>query len=199
MTIEKRAFLPRFRKGRNVLFIAERFDPAYVNERKNPCQREAGTEFYIYVQQIIDPAKAARGKMTAENNKLTRPDGSQGGLQTMWATALDQDVTLAHPSITWCCDLAGTAKAKRLHGRWRIEYVPALDYYDPVFMAKRIKKAEVHILRAGLGDYTCPPSGLAISYLNLATPKKSIRWVQGSNHSFVPKKSDVVIWSTIKK
>ena len=44
-------------------------------------EAEAGTEFYIYVQQIIDPAKAARGKMTAENNKLTRPDGSQGGLQ----------------------------------------------------------------------------------------------------------------------
>lgn len=125
--------------------------------------------------------------------------GSQGGLQTMWAAALDPDITLAHPSITWCCDLAGTAKANRLHGHWRIEYVPALDYYDPVFMAKRIKKAEVRILRAGLGDYTCPPSGLAISYLNLATPKKSIRWVQGSNHGFVPKKSDVVIWSTMKK
>lgn len=39
-------------------------------------EAEAGTEFYIYVQQIIDPAKAARGKMTAANNKLTRPDNS---------------------------------------------------------------------------------------------------------------------------
>ena len=37
-------------------------------------EAEAGTEFYIYVQQIIDPAKAARGKMTAENNLLTRPN-----------------------------------------------------------------------------------------------------------------------------
>ena len=36
-------------------------------------EAEAGTEFYIYVQQIIDPAKAARGKMTAQNNQLTRP------------------------------------------------------------------------------------------------------------------------------
>ena len=130
---------------------------------------------------------------------LSAVGGSQGGLQTMWAAALDQDVNLALPSITWCCDLAGTAKAKRLHGKWRIQYVPALDYYDPVFMAKRIKNAEVHIRRAGLGDYTCPPSGLAICYLNLATPKKSIRWVQGSNHGFAPKKSDVVVWSTMKK
>ena len=34
-------------------------------------EAEAGTEFYIYVQQIIDPSKAARGKMTAQNNLLT--------------------------------------------------------------------------------------------------------------------------------
>lgn len=125
--------------------------------------------------------------------------GSQGGLQTMWAAALDQDVTVAMPSITWCCDLAGTAKAKRISGNWRIQYVPALDYYDPVFLAKRIKKARVTVTRAGLGDYTCPPSGLAICYNNLATPRKSIRWVQGSDHGFVPEKSEVIVWSTTKK
>ena len=130
---------------------------------------------------------------------LTAVGGSQGGLQTMWAAALDQDVTVAQPAITWCCDMAGTEKAKRIHGTWRIKYVPALDYFDPVFMAKRIKKAEVTITRAGLGDYTCPPSGLAISYNNLATPKKTIRWVQGSDHGFVPKKSEVIVWSTVKK
>ena len=122
--------------------------------------------------------------------------GSQGGLQTMWAAALDKDVTLATPWITWCCDLAGSIKVKRLDGSWRIKYVEALDYYDPVFMAKRITKAAVHITRAGLGDYTCPPSGLAICYNNLATPRKSIRWVQGSNHGFVPEKSEVVIWKS---
>ena len=125
---------------------------------------------------------------------LIASGGSQGGLQTMWVAALDPDVTLALPWITWCCDMAGTAKANRLHGGWRIKYVPQLDYYDPVFMAKRIKKAEVNITRAGLGDYTCPPSGLAICYLNLGTPKKSIRWVQGSDHGYVPQESEVIIW-----
>ena len=120
--------------------------------------------------------------------------GSQGGLQTIWAAALDQDVSLALPSIIWCCDLAGATKAKRLDGGWRVQYVPALDYFDPVFMAKRIKSAKVVIERGGLGDYVCPPSGLAICYKNLATPRKSIRWVQGSNHNFVPKESDVIVW-----
>ncbi len=130
---------------------------------------------------------------------LTAAGGSQGGLQTMWAAALDPDVTVAKPSITWCCNLAGTEKQQRLSGSWRIKYVPALDYYDPVFMAKRIKNARVEITRAGLGDYTCPPSGLAISYKNIASPHKSIRWVQGSDHGFIPEKSEVVVWSTAPK
>jgi len=127
---------------------------------------------------------------------LTAIGGSQGGLQAIWAGALDPDVTNVFSSITWCCDLAGNAKAKRLCGSWRIKYVPGLDYYDPVFMAKRIKKACVTIPRAGLGDYVCPPSGLMILYKNLATPDKSIRWVQGSTHGFTPKKSEVVVWAT---
>ena len=110
--------------------------------------------------------------------------GSQGGLQTMWAAALDKNVTLAYPSITWCCDLAGHSKLKRLNG-WRPAYVPALDYYDPVFHARRVK-CKVIITRAGLGDYVCPPSGLAISYNELKCPK-SILWVQSSTHGYVQK------------
>lgn len=131
-----------------------------------------------------------------DGKNLSAVGGSQGGLQAIWAGALDPDVNKVSSSITWCCDLAGNVKAKRLCGRWRIQYVPGLDYYDPVFMAKRIKKAQVTIPRAGLGDYVCPPSGLMILYKNLATPAKSIRWVQGSTHGFTPKKSEVVVWST---
>ena len=39
--------------------------------------------------------------------------------------------------------------------------------------------------RAGLGDYTCQPSGLAILWNTLKCPK-TIVWVQGSEHGFVP-------------
>ena len=150
------------------------------------------------VLRILRAMEYLKSRPEWNGKTLIAAGGSQGGLQTMWAAALDPDVTLAAPSITWCCDLAGSDKAGRIHGRWRIKYVPALDYYDPVFMAKRIKNAEVRITRAGMGDYVCPPSGLAISYNNLATPKKSIRWVQGSDHGFVPNNSEVVIWSTMK-
>ena len=120
--------------------------------------------------------------------------GSQGGLQVMWAAAMDEDISVAIPSIIWCSDLAGQEKKGRLHGTWRVKYDPALDYYDPVFMAKRIKKAEVYISRAGLGDYICPPSGLMICYKNIASPRKKIVWVQGSDHGFIPADSERIVW-----
>lgn len=111
--------------------------------------------------------------------------GSQGGLQTMWAAALDSRVTKAEPRITWECDV-GQFKIGRLQPGWRVPYVPALGYYDAVYFAARVPKScPVHILRAGLGDYTCPPSGLAVLYNAIPGPK-SILWVQGSQHGYVP-------------
>ena len=165
------------------------FDP---EQNKNP----ETCFFNGMVMRILRALEYLKTLPEWDGKTLMATGSSQGGLQTIWAAALDPDVTIARSGITWCCDLAGTAKAKRLSGGWRIKYVPALDYYDPVFMAKRIKKADVTITRAGLGDYVCPPSGLMICYKNLATPKKSIRWVQGSNHGFVPPKSEVIVWST---
>ena len=133
-----------------------------------------------------------------DGKNLVVRGSSQGGLQTMWAAALDQDVTVAEPAVTWCCDMAGAAKAGRLPGIYPIAYQPALDYYDPVFMAKRITQAEVIIRRGGLGDYVCPPSGVAISYKNLATQRKRIHWHQGSDHGFIPKTPDIITWKTKK-
>ena len=66
-------------------------------------------------------------------------------------------------------------------------------------MAKRIKKATVIIERAGLGDYVCPPTGLAVYYKNLATPNKKITWFQGSNHMYVPQDLERIVWDNTKK
>ncbi len=110
--------------------------------------------------------------------------GSQGGLQTVWAAGLDHDVTRALPSIPWCSDLGGFRQG-RLKG-WYPAHCAGLDYYDTINHAKRIK-CPVEITRAGLGDYTCPPSGVAILYNNIKSPKK-INWVQGSTHGYTPSK-----------
>ncbi len=111
--------------------------------------------------------------------------GSQGGLQSSWAAGLDPDVSLARPSIVWGCDFFMTAgPRKRLKGGWHIPYAPGLDYFDSINHIRRAK-CPVEITRAGLGDYVCPPSGLA-AYYNAIRAPKSIRWVQGSEHGLVP-------------
>jgi len=115
--------------------------------------------------------------------KLIVQGGSQGGLQTTWAAALDKDVNRAYCGITWCCDLGGF-KAGRLQAPWHIPWTDSLRYFDAVFHARRVK-CRFSIERAGLGDYTCPPSGLAIQYNELAG-EKSVNWVQGSRHGFIP-------------
>ena len=121
-----------------------------------------------------------------DGKNLEASGGSMGGLQTMWAAGLDPDVTLAQPGIPWCCDMGGRDTMKRLVQPWYVHETPALRYYDPVNLAKRVSKnCRVDITRAGLGDYCCPPSGVAILFSNIPGPKK-ITWVQGSTHGYVP-------------
>ena len=122
---------------------------------------------------------------------LIAEGGSQGGLQTSWAAGLDADVSLARPSVTWGCNFAATQPGGLLHGPWFIPYAKGLDYFDSIYHIARAK-CPVEITRAGLGDYTCPPSGLA-AYYNAIKTLKSIRWVQGSRHGFVPTEPNQVV------
>ncbi len=108
--------------------------------------------------------------------------GSQGGFQAIAAASLDQSVSECTVFIPWCCDLGGVTKGRL--GGWRPDYVAALDYYDPVNMAKRIH-CKTSII-AGLGDYTCPPSGICVLYNHLKGPKR-LEFVQGGIHSYMPK------------
>ncbi len=103
--------------------------------------------------------------------------GSQGGLQCVTAAALDKDVTACSAGIPWCCDLGGVTMG-RLRG-WRPDWTEALGYYDIVNHAKRVKCPVT--ISAGLGDYVCPPSGVAILYNNIKSPK-SLEFTQGKKH-----------------
>lgn len=118
--------------------------------------------------------------------------GSQGGLQTVWAAALDPLVTEAYAGIPWCCDLSGGAKMGRLTAGWRVPYVPGIEYFDAANHGRRIK-CKIEITRAGLGDYTCPPSGVAVLFNNIPSQDKCIRWVQGSDHGYVPPENETYI------
>ncbi len=115
---------------------------------------------------------------------LIAQGGSQGGLQTSWAGSLVEGLTECRPSVTWCSDIDGTSVGRQ--GGWRPDFRPGLAYYDTVFHARRIPAScRLEITRAGLGDYVCPPSGLAAQY-NAANCPKSIVWMQNSTHMFVP-------------
>lgn len=121
-----------------------------------------------------------------DGKTLVASGGSQGGLQAVWAAGLDKDVSVCKSAITWCCDMGGE-KLGRLRGGWYIQGTDALRYFDPVNHIKRMNPAaELKIPRAGLGDYVCPPIGLWFLYNNAPCAKKSIHWVQGSSHGYVP-------------
>lgn len=124
---------------------------------------------------------------------LIASGGSQGGLQTIWAAGCGEGVTRAESGVTWCCDMRvnSTRKERNAAGDgWYVPWTDSMGYYDAVNWAKRIPKSCYTIItRAGLGDYTCPPTGLMKLWKNIPG-KKKIVWVQGSEHGYVPPKYD---------
>ena len=123
---------------------------------------------------------------------LIASGGSQGGMQTIWAAACGEGVTRAESGITWNCDMYTNGKLRKdpalklSSDGWYIPWVDALGYYDSVNFAKRIPKSCATVItRAGLGDYCCPPTGLAKLW-NSIPGNKAIHWVQGSEHGYVP-------------
>jgi len=131
--------------------------------------------------------------VTGWNGKdLIASGGSQGGLQTIWAAGCGEGVTRAESGITWCCDLYTSgklrkdAKLKLASDGWYIAWTDAMGYFDAANFGKRIPATcHTFITRAGLGDYCCPPTGLAKLWNNIPGNKK-ILWVQGSEHGYVP-------------
>ena len=138
------------------------------------------------ILRLIRAIQYAKSLPGWDGKALSVSGGSQGGAFAIWGAGCGEGVTFASSSITGFCDM-GAELVGRLRGPWpRIQYVKPLSYFDPVNFAKRIPATcRVEIPRAGLGDYTCQPSGLAILWNNLKCPK-SIVWMQGSEHGYVP-------------
>ena len=121
---------------------------------------------------------------------LIATGGSQGGLQAVWAGSLVPGLTRCETSITWCSNIAGAKLDGRLNG-WLPEYVRGLDYYETVFHAARIPTScFVDFERIGLGDYTCPPSGITMVYNAVRGPKRAA-YYQNSTHAYVPQEPEV--------
>lgn len=117
-----------------------------------------------------------------DGKNITIHGGSQGAFQSIAVAGLADGIGSATVSIPWFCDISGV-EVGRVRG-WRPDYSPALNYYDTVNFAKRVK-CPVKIVQAGLSDWVCPPSGVWILYNNLKVPKE-MKMLQGLDHAVYP-------------
>lgn len=135
--------------------------------------------------QYVKSLPEWNGKSLASNG------GSQGGLQGLWGAALDKNVTSCDAWSPWCCDMGGITLGRQRG--WRPEYTEALNYYDPVFHAKRIK-GKVKLI-ANYGDYSCPASGVWVVYNQIPGTNKLLEVRQGCTHPFSMKNYPSYVFS----
>ena len=110
--------------------------------------------------------------------------GSQGGFQAIALGALDDDVTAINMALPWFCDIGGQ-NIGRFAGTLKPAYTNALMYYDCCSFATLVDKDVNVALSAGLGDLTCPPSGIMAVY-NALDCDKNITVYQNTTHSYTP-------------
>ena len=166
-------------------------DKSYALDPKQNVDPEVAyfNGMVLRVKRALQYLKTVKGW---NGKDLVAFGSSQGGLQTIWAAACGEGVTRAESYVTWCCDIYTNGKlrtnpALKMSGDgWYVEWSEAMGYYDAANFAKRIPKScRTVIARAGLGDYCCPPTGLAKLWNNIPG-NKEIHWVQGSQHGYEP-------------
>ncbi|OGV36424.1 MAG: hypothetical protein A2X48_03460 [Lentisphaerae bacterium GWF2_49_21] len=155
----------------------------YCFKKDENTDREK-TYYYGMAMRVMRALEYVKSLPEWNGKDLQSNGGSQGGLQGLWGAALDKDVSSSSIWSPWCCDFGGITLG-RLRG-WRPDYNEALNYFDPVFHAKRIN-SKVHLI-ANYGDYTCPPSSVWIVYNNIPHENKSMEVKQGCTHGYEMKK-----------
>ncbi len=138
------------------------------------------TYYFGMALRVLRALEYVKSRPEWNGKELQSNGGSQGGLQGLWGAGLDADVTSSNIWSPWSCDFGGITLGRQRG--WRPDYKEPLNYFDPVFHAKRIK-ANVHLV-ANYGDYTCPPSSVWIVYNNIPTETKSMEVKQGCEHGY---------------
>jgi len=151
----------------------------YCFNKEENADREK-TYYYGMALRVMRTLQYVKTLPEWNGKELHSNGGSQGGLQGLWGAGLDRDVTSSNIWSPWSCDFGGITVG-RMRG-WRPDYFKSLDYFDPVFHARRIK-GKVHLI-ANYGDYTCAPSGVWIVYNNIPHDNKSMEVKQGCTHGY---------------
>ncbi len=144
--------------------------------------------FYFMALRVVRAFDYLKSRPEWNGRDLIAEGGSQGGLQTMWAGSLVDGISSIRPYITWGCDIGNylNTTGPLLSNTWGMPNVPGAYYFDSALHAKRVPTTCIaEITRLGLGDYTCPPRGVLLSYYNMRCAA-SATLVQGSDHSYTP-------------
>ena len=146
------------------------------------------TYFYYMAMRVMRAFDYLKTRPEWNGTDVYASGGSQGGLQTMWAGGLVDGITQIKPSITWGCDIGcpWNGQGPYPSRTWGIPSVPGAFYFDSALHAKRVPRDCIaNITRLGMGDYTCPPRGVLLSYYNMKC-QVTADLVQGSDHGYVP-------------
>jgi len=171
------AYYAEARKAASSNGFGHGFDPAQ-NARPETCY------FLGMILRNVRAAQFAKTLPEWDGKKIRAYGGSQGGAQSLWVAALEPAVSDVEVFIPWMCDLRGKAYGGRQGTDWGPDYAPGLDYFDCVNFARRLRPNQyVNIFHAGLGDYICPPSGIASLYHALSCRKRLV-WVQNCEHGW---------------
>ena len=153
----------------------------------SPFQNEypEGCYFNGMALRVLRALRYLKTRPEWNGRDLECEGGSQGGLQTLWAASLCEDLTAARAEVPWGCDWHLKSVPGRMYWANSPDYAKGMAYYDSVFHGRRAK-CRVDIVRAGLGDRICSPGSIAVLYNNLDPKRRSVNWVQGSTHGFIP-------------
>ncbi len=152
---------------------------SYCFKNNENAEREK-TYYYGMALRVLRALQYVKSRPEWNAKELQSNGGSQGGLQGLWGASLDGDVTASDIWSPWSCDFGGITLGRQRG--WRPDYDQALDYFDPVVLAKRIT-GKVHLI-ANYGDYTCAPSGVWMVYNSIPGGSKSMLVKQGCTHGY---------------
>lgn len=134
-------------------------------------------------QYFASTGPDARFRGLWDGKNFTLIGGSQGGFQSAAVAALEPGATRVEVYCPWLCDVGGCGTDGRQASTYMPVWTEALEYYDTVTFAKRIR-CDVEILSAGLGDYIATPAGVTAFY-NSINPavSKQITYRQNTTHA----------------
>ena len=182
--------------GKDDQYYLDMYNTLYPTNRKSYAlepsdyDNPTNTYFYYMAMRVMRAFDYLKSRPEWNGRVVIAEGGSQGGLQTMWAGGLVEGISELRPSVTWCCDLGNpfpkTDTSPLVTKGWGVPSVPNAYYFDAALHAKRVPETcTAKLTRLGMGDYTCPPRGVLLSYYLMKCPATAVL-VQGSTHSYTP-------------